>query len=90
MLRNEGVGSDFTSIEGITAEEEKQLWTTGVFNLETPTGLLHATFYCCGKCFCLRRGQEHRNLALSQLKRKQNGMSTPRTARKINKEVLSK
>ena len=29
-------------------------------------GLLRAIFYYCGKCFCLRGGQEHRNLSLSQ------------------------
>ena len=39
-------------------------------NVEMPNGLLNA-FYCCGKSFCLRGEQEHRSLALSQLKRKE-------------------
>ena len=72
MLRSDGIGSDFSPTEGITLEEEKLLWTSGVLDVETPTGLLRAAFFTCGKCFCLRGGQEHRNLALSQLQRKQN------------------
>ena len=56
-------------MEAISAEEEKQLWESGVLNVSTPTGLLRAMFYMCGKCFCLRGGLEHRNLSVSQLKR---------------------
>ena len=35
----------------------------------TPTGLQNAAFFVVGKMFCLRGGQEHRGLQLSQLKR---------------------
>ena len=68
-LKSDGVGADAKHTEAISAEEEKQLWESGVLNVSTPTGLLRAVFYMCGKCFCLRGGLEHRNLSVSQLKR---------------------
>lgn len=36
---------------------------------KTPIGLQNAAFFVVGKMFCLRGGQEHRGLRLSQLKR---------------------
>ena len=39
----------------------------------SPEALLRAVFFYNGKNFCLRDGEEHRNLRLSQLKRTQNG-----------------
>ena len=68
-LKSDGVGADAKHTEAISAEEEKQLWESGVLNVSTPTGLLRAVFYMCGKCFCLRGGLDHRNLSVSQLKR---------------------
>ena len=68
-LKSDGVGADAKHTEAISAEEEKQLWESGVLNVSTPTGLLRAVFYMCGKCFCLRGGLEHRNLSVSQVKR---------------------
>ena len=41
-------------------------------NVTTPKGLLRAAFFVCGKCFCLRGGEEHRALGLSQLQRLKN------------------
>lgn len=72
ILRTGGVGSDYSPTEGISLEDEEKLWTAGSLNVETPTGLLRAAFFICGKSFCLRGGQEHRNLSLSQLQRKEN------------------
>ena len=43
---------------------EKELMGT-----TTPGGLQNAAFFVVGKMFCLRGGQEHRGLQLSQLKR---------------------
>ena len=37
-------------------------------NTTSPTGLQNAAFFVVGKMFCLRGGQEHRSLQLSQLK----------------------
>ena len=68
-LRSDGVGSTSAHTEGISKEEEDTLWQSGVLNVESSIGLLHAVFFYCGKCFCLRGGQEHRNLSLSQLER---------------------
>ncbi len=39
---------------------------------QTPTGLQNAVFYAIGKTFCLRGGQEHRALKLSQLQHDSN------------------
>ena len=55
--------------EVVTKEEEDQLWREGVMNTTTPVGLQNAAFFVVGKMFCLRGGQEHRGLQLSQLKR---------------------
>jgi hypothetical protein len=68
-LRSEGIGSSSSSTEGITSEEEEILWKFGIIGIDNPKALLRAVFFYCGKCFCLRGGQEHRNLSLSQLER---------------------
>ena len=66
-LTSDGVGAGSAHTESISPDEENQLWSTGVLNVETPKGLLRAIFFYNGKCFCLRGGVEHRNLRLSQL-----------------------
>ena len=53
--------------------QENQLWESGVLGIDNPTSLLRAVFFSNGKNFCLRGGNEHRNLRLSQLKRTENG-----------------
>ena len=68
-LRSSGVGSEEKHTEGISSEEEDMLWSSGVLNDTTADGLLRAVFYCNGKTFCLRGGQEHRDRCLSQLTR---------------------
>ena len=45
------------------------MWRSGVLNVVSPKGLLRCVFFYVGKSFCLRGGQEHRDLTLSQLKR---------------------
>ena len=70
QLRSSGVGAESVQTEGISHEEENRLWESGVLNTDTPKGLLRAVFFYNGKCFCLRGGQEHRELAVSQLKRR--------------------
>ncbi len=83
-LRAAGVGSCSNPTEGISNDEEKLLWSSGVLDTKTPKGLVRAAFYYCGKCFCLRGGQEHRELSLSQLERLQN------PARYVYRENASK
>ena len=67
-LRSSEIGADSSDTEAISREEES-LWSSGVVNVDSAQGLLRAVFYYNGKCFCLRGGQEHRVLRLSQLKR---------------------
>ena len=50
-LRSDGVGSSSSHTEGISSEEEKLLWSSGVLNLTAPKGLLHTTFLLCRKIF---------------------------------------
>ncbi len=69
QLKSNGVGSDSQHTENISSEEENQLWMSGTLNVTTPKGLLRAVFFICGKCFCLRGGEEHRNLSVYHFKR---------------------
>ena len=68
-LRSGGVGATSKHAEGISREEEELLWTSMVLNVTSTLGLLRAVFFSNGKGFCLRGGQEHRDLKLSQLER---------------------
>ena len=67
-LRSTGVGSLTNSAEELSSEDESCV-VSGVFNLDSPKGLLHAAFFYCGKCFCLHGGLEHWNFKMSQLER---------------------
>ena len=71
-LHRQGVGRQTKQTEIFTVEEEERLWESGTLNTTTPRGLLNAAFYTVGKMFCLRGGQDHRFLKLSQLKRSEN------------------
>lgn len=68
-LTKEGVGCESKHTEIITKDEENLLWASGVLGLDTPRALLNAVFYYSGKNFCLRGGQEHRDLKISQFTR---------------------
>ena len=72
-LRANGVGSQRHATETFSKEEENRLWESGVLGVDNPTTLLRAVFFSNGKNFCLRGGDEHRNLKLSQLERTENG-----------------
>ena len=64
-----GIGAESKSAEVFTKEEEDQLWSSDTLSTNTSKGLLRAVFFLNGKYFCLRGGEEHRQLKLSQLKR---------------------
>ena len=81
-LRADGVGAQKQSTETFTKEEENQLWACGVLGVDNPTSLLRAVFFNNGKNFCLRGGNEHRNLRLSQLRRTENGYTYTENASK--------
>ena len=73
QLRIQGVGAEKKAAKPFSKEEEQQLWSSGALGLQDPLSLQHAVFYYNGKNFCLRGGNEHRYLKLSQLKREVNG-----------------
>lgn len=71
-LRSDGIGSSSKAAEVFTREEENELWSKGILGVNTPKALLRAVFFLNGKNFCLRGGEEHRSLKISQLKREFN------------------
>ena len=70
-LHETGIGSKVKNTELITKEEENKLWMCGEMGTDSPTALQNAVFFSNGKNFCLRGGEEHRNLKLSQFERLQ-------------------
>ena len=66
QLHEDEVGVSKVQARSVTVAEEQQLWESGVIGTSTPTSLLNAVFYYCGLHLCLRGGDEHRNLKLSQ------------------------
>ena len=72
-LRATGVGAQRRHTETFTIEEENKLWESGVLGVDDPAKLLRAVFFNNGKVFCLRGGEEHRSLKLSQFERTENG-----------------
>ena len=73
QLRSDGVGSEKNSAQPFTKEDENILWEQGVLGTRSPASLLRAVFLYNGKNFCLRGGEEHRSLKLSQFTKTQNG-----------------
>ena len=71
-LREKGIGATAYHTEGICKEEEEMLRKSSVLNIDTLKGLLRSVFYYNDKCFCLRGGQEQRELSVSQFERGHN------------------
>ena len=69
MLHSSGIGNSSKYTEGISLVDENTLWETGVLNIDTPKGLFRSVFFYNGKCFCLRGGEEHRELTLAEVER---------------------
>jgi len=53
----------------ITLDHEDVMWESGVLGTGTPESLLRAVFCIVGMHFCLRGGQEHRDLKVEQFQR---------------------
>lgn len=68
-LHKEGIGTETKCAEAISAEEEAALWEKGIIGASSPLALVRAIFYLNGKNFCLKGGQKHRQLKLSQFQR---------------------
>jgi hypothetical protein len=64
-LHSSGVGTSNGATTVLNEDDEERLWRTGVINLTTPQGLINAVFFYNGKNFCLRGGQEHKELKFS-------------------------
>lgn len=66
-LQQQGVGTVVKHAPVITQEEEDRLWEKRVLGDHSPLALQRAVFFYAGKSFCLRGGEEQRNLKCSQL-----------------------
>ena len=69
-LRQSGIGANPSKAAAITKEEENMLWNSGVLGTSTPKALQRGVYFSLGKFFCLRGGEEQRQLKPSQLIRK--------------------
>ena len=65
-LRQSGVGAQVKHAAVIEPVEEEQLWESGAIGIYSPRVLVRCVFYYVGKAFCLRGGQEQRDLKPSQ------------------------
>ena len=61
-----GVGAVKKQAKIVTDEEEAKLWDKGIIGTHSPITLSNAVFIYCGIYLCLRGGDEHRALKLSQ------------------------
>ena len=68
-LREEGVGAQVSHAPVILPDEEDMLWASKVIGDHSPLSLQRAVFFYVGKAFCLRGGEEQRQLKCSQFKR---------------------
>ena len=71
-LRQQGIGAQLKHTGYITPNEEELFWKSGILGVSSPLAL-RSVFYYNGKVFCLRGGDEHRQLKFSQLKRDSKG-----------------
>ena len=69
-LRQDDIGANPKKTPSISKEEENLLWETGALGCNTPKSLQRSVFFCVGKNFCLRRGEEQHQLKPSQFIRK--------------------
>ena len=65
-LHKQGVGANKIQARVVTVSEEEQLWQSGVMGSDTPHTLQNSVFYLCGIYLCLRGGDEHRELKITQ------------------------
>ena len=68
-LHETGLGRRVRHAEIMTKQEEETLWSQNILGTSSPHTLLNSVFYLNGKNFCLRGGEEHRKLKVSQLQR---------------------
>ena len=66
-LHSNGIGRQVKRAKALSKDDERKLWDSGVMGTTTPRALQNAAFFIVGKMFCLRGGNELRNLKLSQI-----------------------
>ena len=70
-LHATGVGRQVRHAEPFTKEDEAKLWASGALGINNPQSLQNAALFIVGKMFCLRGGEEHHALKISQITRMQ-------------------
>ena len=85
-----GVGCSAQNTEAITEDDEEQLWVMKILDPDTLQGLLNCAFFLNRKNFCLRGGEEQRNLKSSQLTREVTKVGTKCLVRYTYTEYVSK
>ena len=68
QLHKDEIGTSKVQARIVTIAEEEQLWASGAIGTETPEALQNTVFFYRGIYLCLRGGEEHRQLKLSQFK----------------------
>jgi hypothetical protein len=69
QLHSEGLGTNPSQSDVISKDNENLLWSKGVMGLDTPKQLVRTVFFYTGLSLCLRGGDEHRSLKVSQFNR---------------------
>ena len=64
-LHGQGIGTAVRHTATFTPEEEEKLWVSGVIFILTPKAFQRAVFFYIGKHFCIRGGEELRQLGPS-------------------------
>ena len=65
-LTAQGLGVNIKRADAVTLDDERALWSSNVFNMNTAKGLSYCVFFYNCKTFGLRGNLEHRNLDASQ------------------------
>ena len=68
-LCREGVRANVKHAAVFSPAEENALWDLKVISDHAPVALQRAVFFYVGKAFCLRGGQEQRDMKISQFVR---------------------
>ena len=68
-LRKDGIGALQQHAAVISPADEDLMWESGTLGMDNPWALTRATFVTVGLHFCLRGGQEHRDLKVDQFRR---------------------
>ena len=65
-VTQEGIGTKKIQARIVTESIENHLWESGIMGLNSSLALQNAVFFYSGVYLCLRGGNEHRELKLSQ------------------------